>query len=321
MRLIHATPQFQQQSDNKINLENEEKKIIKTPMMLKIFIHNDEHEDYDNNDLSNKSERVPVTGGRKWEKLFRKNSKPFLDMNISVNNIPNSRYLDLFNDLKKEFNDDQFLFAIKNILLNISNISIAHGEINSSLFVKILNQQMDISSKQNLLSIAEIYYLMPYQIRYPTYSNHFSIFETIASSFKFFAFDFNIEESLLIQNALLLNHNFYDSYLIQVLFERFTPEDYDDIFSGRKTYKIKYFGNIVNLSKTVSLVFDPYIRYNKNTNGKIPEANELIIEKAMDSFIKNLNNDSVLISDSSGMLFDFSNIFSIFEYEEGIKWE
>jgi hypothetical protein len=303
-----------------INIKSSKKQL--KPIILKKFVSSSEldHDDFEH-DLTNKSDKVPFSGGRKWEKFFRKNSKPFLDMNRAVNNTPNYRFLDFFNDLKKQLNDDQLLFATKNILINELSPNVTSLEVNSILHHKITYQNMDTGSKQNLLGIAEIYYLMPFLVRYPSYHSQLLIFDSIINSIKFFAYDFSVEEYLFILNVLLVHYNLYDSYLIQVLFERFNSKHFDEVFSEKKVYKIKYFGNPVNLSKNVLQVMDNYIKYTKSTKDKIPEKNLKIIENTMDSFVQHLNDETVSISDLSGVIIDFSNIFSVFEFDESLKWE
>jgi hypothetical protein len=261
--------------------------------------------------------KKPVLNREKWQRFFKKNVRPLLDLDRAIKNPVSSKYLDFYGDYKKRFQDDQLLLAFKNIILgdryNIQDLSVIKDYIMKGV--------MNLASKRVLLSFCEIFYLNFYHINNTNIYVMASIIPKIVPYLKMYSNEFKLAEILLVLNVMLIKNEAYDIYLVNSFFENFTPKDFQEAFLCEKNYKILYFGNEANLSGTIFVIFDTYIKFIKSCKGLLNMEHVGIIKETLKNFMDLLSNDTINIKILQLYDIDFSNIISIFDMNEGIKLE
>lgn len=227
------------------------------------------------NPLNIDAPRLPKEITRKWEHFFKRNTKIPLDANRAVNNYPDKVYKYFFSDMKETFNEKQLLFALKNIFLHRDS-----NTIWSNLFYNLKNffykEKFYKSSKLNLIMLYEVGYLNSKEGS--TVKLFFGFFEKISDAIRLQSNKLSIEEMVFVINTLL-KYKFYDAYLINLLMERFSQNEFNDIVQNKNVYKIKYFGYEVKLAVALINIINKYIGH-CNVNGlEINETNKSMIKQ------------------------------------------
>lgn len=306
----------------------EEKKItmIKSLKKKPIIMKKASEEDFENEegcyDLHRTAPKLPPgQPTHKWETFFKRtNSKPFLDIDRAVKNDPDKIYMSFFMDVRTALKSNQYLFAVKNILLNKpKDQKLNLSEFINHMMIFICEQKkIDCNSKLNLLNLLEILHIFPNRSAY--FKPISLILEEMSPYYRVHTKHFTLEEYLLLLDVYLTN-NIYDAYLVNNFFERFGMEGISGCFSKTLTYKIIYFKNEIKLHKTLFLVLEKYIAYNKMI--QLPFEKDFVkqLESVLEKFMTSLSENVLSIADLHDVNGNFANLCSLFSVDHSHQWQ
>ena len=112
----------------------------------------------------------------------------------------------------------------------------------------------------------------------------FGFFEKVSDAIRLQSNKLPIAEMIFVLNAMM-KYKFFDAYLINVLFDRFSIEDFNQIIRNKNVYKIKYFGYEVRLVVPLINIINQYVGYCNTVQRTIPQKNKEVIEKILKTVI------------------------------------
>ena len=229
------------------------------------------------NQLNMEAPRLSKEITKKWEQFFKKNTKIPLDINRAVNNFPDKVYKHFFTDMRESFNEKQLLFAMKNIFLHRDS-----NTLWSNIYYNLKNffykDKFNKSSKINLIMLYEVAYLNSKEGGTAKLFSGF--FEKVSDAIRLQSNKMHIEEMIFVLNSMMC-YRFFDAYLVNLLFERFSYEDFNQIINNKKFYKIKYFGYQVRQAVQLINIVNNYVGYCNSVKRAIPQKNKELIEKIL----------------------------------------
>jgi hypothetical protein len=226
----------------------------------------------------------PPTKEKRWQRFFTDvQAKILPDYNLAIKNSISQELNDFFYDLKRDLNDKQKIFFVKNLLLNSSKQTIfGYTEILKELYTRIISiksSTFDIYDKNSLLLLIEVIHFLPNLAFHPFFKGNESIEEKDViemtnaivkkanTGFKLFSKHFSMEEYLFILSTTA-EKGFYDVYLVKYFFERFNSDELLNLLDSA-SYSVTYFNKKIDLQCAILSLVEKYINFTEITKDNL----------------------------------------------------
>jgi hypothetical protein len=236
------------------------------------------------NEITDDTEPELERGTRmKWLRFFTDvQSRLIPNTNLAIKNGISPEVEEFFWDMRKNMNDKQVIFYLKNFLLNSKGqILYSYNEVIREVATKLIQQRtatVDVFDKNSLMLCIELLRLLPDNPYNPAFKPHDDdenfLFDTrndlirkIDPGLKLHSKYFTLEEYVFVLSTLL-EKGYYDLYLVKNFFERFPGEELIITLDGFK-HPIMYFGNRIDLTTAVLTIADKYIRFSEFTRDSV----------------------------------------------------
>jgi hypothetical protein len=265
-------------------------RVENKPIIIKKQNYEAEDDYFEHNyDTSNNSEvkQTPLAT-QKWMKFFNQSQSKILPYtNLAIKQQHSSELNDFVNDQKRIFDDNQSLFYYRNVLLNADdiNLSISLPEVYSDIVRKCLyskSSTFNASDKNSVIGLAELLYLLPED----SYNVIFKIREDMDDQHNLYNLDvldgfinkcdnglrnfvkaLNLEESLFCVKTLL-EKGYYDSFLVENIFKKYSDEEIMKTMDGAE-YMMSYYNTKIDLKCAILMIIDKMIHHSKSMSREV----------------------------------------------------